>query len=433
MMVSLSGTRWSIGQMMAFRFLVPFFLLYTFPFPYILSFLAGVWTTMWREIVPWVGEHMLQLDKPITIFTNGSGDTTYDYVRLLCYVVIAIVAACVWTLIDWKRPSYNRAHYWFRVLLRYYLLYFMFVYGFSKVFHLQMPSPYLSQLIQPFGEKSPMGLAWSYVGFSPAFSAFAGWSEVIAGFFLLFRRTTTLGAMLTAFVMLNVVVMNFCFDIPVKLFSSILLFASLVLLAADANRLVNFFVRDKPVGARAEPGPVFRRRWVRMAAIGVKTLFVVYLAYTTIWNSYANQKTYGDKRPLPPLYGLYTTEVFIMGGDTIPPLTTDSVRWRYLVLQREGSATVKLMNDSLRYYALSVDTLRKTATFSNPDSTVRKSALTYEETDDAYLILKGQWNTTENYKPQSETVYLRLRKIDPASFRLVSTGFRWINEYPYNR
>src|SRR3546814_5077671 len=70
--------------------------------------------------------------------------------------------------------------------------------------------------------------------------------------------------MLTAFVMLNVVVMNFCFDIPVKLFSSILLLASLVLLAADASRLVNFFVRDKPVDARAEPGPVFRRRWLRM-------------------------------------------------------------------------------------------------------------------------------------------------------------------------
>src|SRR3546814_13037042 len=123
--------------------------------------------------------------------------------------------------------------------------------------------------------------------------------------------------MLTAFVRLNVVVINFCFDIPVKLFSSILLLASLVLLAADASRLVNFFVRDKPVDARAEPGPVFRRRWLRMAAIGVKTLFVVYLAYATIWRSYSNQKTYGDKRPLRPLYGLYTTEVLLMGGDTI--------------------------------------------------------------------------------------------------------------------
>src|SRR3546814_7867230 len=157
-----------------------------------------------------------------------------------------------------------------------------------------------------------------------------------------------------------------------------------------------------------------------MDAIGVKTLFVVYLAYATIWSSYSNQKTYGDKRPLPPLYGLYTTEVFIMGGDTIPPLTTDSVRWRYLVLQREGGVTVKLMNDSISYYALSVDTLRKTATFSNRDSTVRKSVLTYEEEDNAYLILKGQWNTTEHYKQRSETVYLRLRQLDTASFSLLS-------------
>ena len=37
---------------------------------------------------------MLRLRNDITIFTSGSGDTTYDYVQALCILLLGAIAAC---------------------------------------------------------------------------------------------------------------------------------------------------------------------------------------------------------------------------------------------------------------------------------------------------------------------------------------------------
>ena len=96
-------------------------------------------------------------------------------------------------------------------------------YGFAKVYKTQFPEPSLIRLLQPLGSFSPMGLAWTYMGFSEAYNMYTGMLEVLGGLLLIWRRTTTLGALLVAGVMSHVVVMNFTYDIPVKLLSMHLL------------------------------------------------------------------------------------------------------------------------------------------------------------------------------------------------------------------
>ena len=257
---------WTFAEKFFFRFFCAWFIIYIFPFPFdSIPFIAEIaswngkitgwytglfdaYTNMWHAIVPWVAKNILHLSYPITIFSNGSGDTTYDYVLLLTYIVLALLTAVIWTLSDKKRESYTSAYYWLRVIVRYYLAVNFLGYGFVKIFHLQMPFPYLSQLVQPFGGKSPMGLAWSFIGYSPAFSAFTGWGEVIAGSLLFFRRTTTLGGLMGLVVMGNIMVINFCYDVPVKLFSSMLFLMSGFLIIPDLGRLLNVLVLNKGTG-----------------------------------------------------------------------------------------------------------------------------------------------------------------------------------------
>ena len=38
--------------------------------------------------MPWVGRHILHLSYAITVFPNGSGDTTYNYVEVLCFLAV---------------------------------------------------------------------------------------------------------------------------------------------------------------------------------------------------------------------------------------------------------------------------------------------------------------------------------------------------------
>ena len=56
-----------------------------------------------------------------------------------------------------------------------------FGYGFAKVVPLQFAQPSSIRLGQQLGDMSPMGLLWTFMGFSPSFQIFTGAVEVLAG------------------------------------------------------------------------------------------------------------------------------------------------------------------------------------------------------------------------------------------------------------
>jgi hypothetical protein len=72
------------------------------------------------------------------------------------------------------------------------------LYGAAKVFKSQFPDPPASRLLEPLGEMSPMGLLWSFMGASEAYTVFGGLAETIPAILLMFGRTTLLGALAAA-------------------------------------------------------------------------------------------------------------------------------------------------------------------------------------------------------------------------------------------
>ena len=128
-----------------------------------------------------------------------------------------------------------------RSYLRYVLAAAMLGYGLAKVswdFN-QFATIGDFQLEKKWGDSSPMNVVWSFMGASRAYTVFAGLGEVVGAILLLFRRTTILGAMVVVGVMTNVVMLNYCYDIPVKLYSSHLLMMAVYLLLPEAGRLGN--------------------------------------------------------------------------------------------------------------------------------------------------------------------------------------------------
>src|ERR1017187_5226507 len=193
-----------------------------------------------------------------------------------------------------RGKDYRRLDSWLRLGVRYTLAFTMFTYGFAKVFPLQFQPPGFQKLTEPYGDFSPMGVLWSFMGASMAYTIFAGMCEVVGGTLLLFRRTTTLGAMVSFGVLLNIALLNFCYDVPVKLYSANLVLMAIFLAAPDLRRLLNFLVLNhmlKPV----PPG----RRWMRIGAVVFQVLFVGYFIYSEIeggWTAY--KETYiNPKRP----------------------------------------------------------------------------------------------------------------------------------------
>lgn len=109
-----------------------------------------------------------------------------------------------------------------------------------------MVFPSLHQLATPLGDLLPMRLSWLFIGYSSPYQIFSGVMEVFAGSLLLYRRTATLGAFVAAGVFTNVMMLNMCYDIPVKIFSMQLVAVSLFLLANESKRMICFFILNKP-------------------------------------------------------------------------------------------------------------------------------------------------------------------------------------------
>jgi hypothetical protein len=155
------------------------------------GYVAGWYHQGMQTAIKWVGEHWLGLEGKIIIQPTGSGDTMIEYVRALCYLAAALAGTLLWSIADRKRAAYPRLHMIFRTYVRLALAGVMLGYGLAKVFPMQFQVPGPDRLLQTYGNSSPMGLLWTFMGYSPAYTMFAGAMETIGALLLLFRRTAT--------------------------------------------------------------------------------------------------------------------------------------------------------------------------------------------------------------------------------------------------
>ncbi|MEO8025373.1 MAG: hypothetical protein ABI823_02810 [Bryobacteraceae bacterium] len=431
LVTEVAGPEWSQAQRITFRFVFAYFALYNLTvlantagslIPGVTYFIAQ-YVNLWHVIVPWVGKAVLQLDKPITYFPSGSGDKTSDYVQLLCYVAIAVTATVVWSILDRKRTEYRWLYKCLHVYVRYAVAFTMLSYGMAKLIKLQFQYPGLSRLLEPLGDFSPMGLLWTFMGYSTPYTFFAGAAEFAGGMLLFFRRTATLGAIVTASVMLNVAMMNFAYDVPVKLLATHLALMCLFLAAHDLGRILNVLVFNRPAPP-ADIAPPFERKGLKIARWILKTAFVGFAVFTNVKGSYEAQFKYGEKAPKPALYGIYEVEEFSRNGAIVPPLVTDATRWRKVVIQSNTSLGVKMMDDSLRFFQATYDMPKGSLTLSEGKDKP-KHELQFSRPDAEHLIIQGSLS--------GDTLILKTKRIDPNTYRLVNRGFHWINELPFNR
>lgn len=417
--------KWSTSEKLVFRFaflLLGLFMVFfnngTLPMFYAIMKYP---LSLLHVFIPWLGKAWLKLPYPITEFTNGSGDTTYDYVVLLCVAVVAAVGTIVWSILDRSRTNYNRLFYWLSVAVRFYVGIMLINYGMVKVVQLQFPAPNLFRLITTYGESSPMGLAWTFLGFSKGYNLFMGVAEVSAGL-LFFRKTVTLGAIISLMTTVNVMAVNYFYDVPVKIISTALVVMCLFLLAPNFVRLFNFFVRGHGTTLRTLASPVVAKKWKNIAKYTLKYLLIAFVVFGSVWEVVSLRPVYGRDAPKSLLYGAYEVETFVKNGQTIPKETERADRWKMLLLERPGEAAIKMPNGEYSYPFARIDTAKRKMIFSTSKEMTSPSTLDYRLPDSNKLWLKGVLF--------GDSVEITLKKM---RFELTERKLDWINERPYNR
>ena len=422
---------WGLTSRVAFRFCLVYFGLYC-----LLTQIAGGFlplpnletpdpSTLWptRQIVTWTATHVFRVTHPLVYF-SGSGDKTFDWVLAFCLLVVAAVATIVWSILDRQRLNYVTLHKWFRLFLRFALAGQMLAYGMAKVVPLQMPFPFLTRLLEPFGNFSPMGVLWSSVGAAPAYETFAGCAEVLAGILLIIPRTTMLGAMVCLADSIQIFTLNMTYDVPVKLFSFHLILMCLFLLAPEFRRLADFFFLNR-VPSPSTQSPLFVTRRANRISLAVQIIFGMLLLGMNAYGSWTLWHTYGGGAPRSALYGIWNVDQFAMDGQLRSPLLTDGGRWRRAIFEFPTRMAFQRMDDSFARCVASLNVKDSTLELTKDDDKNWKAKFRFQRVAENQLALDGDMDKHQ--------VHMQLQLVDRKTFLLVNRGFHWVQEYPFNR
>jgi hypothetical protein len=420
---------WAAATKLGFRFAFCYFLLYCVPFP--LGTLpytekpAEWYEALWQKVVPWVGQHLLHLAQPITIFTNGSGDTTYDYVKVLCFVFIAAAAALLWSGLDRRRENYRQLHHWLRFYLRLVLGATLLSYGAYKVIPSQFPPLWQYRYLMTYGESSPMGILWTFMSASKSYTIFAGAIEMLAGTLLFVPRLTTLGALISIGAMTNVFMLNMSYDVPVKLYSFHLLLLSIFLILPELDRITRFFILNRATGPAAAELR-FSRPWLNRSFLFGQFALGLLFAGSALYASHRQLKSFvGEEFAVkPPLHGAWAVDEFEVDGQARPPLLTDNVRWQRVIFGMTSGIMVQAMDGKLLRYGAKIDFDKKTLDLSKRDDKQWEGNLAYAFPANDVMSMDGQLG--------GQKVHLKLHHLD-GKYLLNTRGFHWINEFPLNR
>jgi hypothetical protein len=426
---------WPLWQRLLFRFFFVYWTLEVSPWDWLrfipgASYLFNPIGAAERSIVEFANANFWHVQDKL-IMPNGSGDTSYGWAYQWTITAAAFIGMVVWSAIDRKRERYDRALYWLRSFVRFWLAVVALSYGTIKLYALQMPFPTLSNLSTPLGDLLGMRLSWLFLGYSFSYQFFGGFMETISGVLLLWRRTILAGVFAATGAFTNVVMLNWAYDVPVKIFSSNLLLGCLFLLALDSQRLVNLLLLNRTVHPTLAWEPNWTKSWHRWLAIATKLYFVWFF----VWTPFKSARTRYLTLQRPPVQGPFKTGVyevtkFALNGKDVPITRGDSLRWKDVIFDSPAAGSANTMDTMFwtryrrGYFRYKPDTVAKTVTVWRTSFVPGDSVLAFVakyETPDSLTI---RWRM----KIRNDSAQVDMLRV-PRHFQLAERSVHWLSEY----
>ena len=254
-------------------------------------------------------------------------------VRLL--PLLLIIALIFYALLQFSFHSFRgRIFEFLKMGSLFFLVLILFRYGFDKILKTQFYYPEPNILATELGRLDRDILFWSTMGLSPEYNYITGTMEIFAALLIFLRRTRVLGLIFSAFILMQVILINFSFDISVKLFSIFLFLLNIYLLSPWISRLWNFLILNK-IEKLQKPEPLIQPAFVSNSLV----IFLLGLCLlegllpslrSGVWND--------DKAPRPMLHGAYRVLSYQLAGkelsrDSWPLKRAFFHRRNYLILE----------------------------------------------------------------------------------------------------
>ena len=198
------------------------------------------------------------------------------------------------------------------------------------------------------------------------------------------------------------------------------------IIAPDVKRLLNFLVYNKGVQSE-EMRPVYSATKWKLLYVAGKGLFIAYVLITTAngsWSYYQGIKEYEkNSAQADVLLGEFEVASFALNGKIIRPGEMDTRCWKKVTMG-QGKLAVQHMDDGAIPWLFHKNNAAQKIILLSPDLFTQGN-FSFNQ-DGAKFTLQGTLN--------EDLLKIELRKVSCAPpFLLVSRGFHWINEYPFNR
>ena len=206
----------------------------------------------------------------------------------------------------------------------------------------------------------------------------------------------------------------------------------LYLLANEYNRIVCFFVLNKPACESSIYHFNYTKKWMRVTRVILKIAFIGYMVVFSAYQNWQRYKMLSETPESKPIKsGIYDVAVFAVNKDTLPPLLTDSMRWQNVVFEKDGSGSIKTADTVFRqrykrgYFKSETDTVNHVINFKKwqTDSAMYSGiilTLHYQLPDSNTIQLWGKQN--------NDSLYVLLTRSN-RHFQLAEKQFHWLSEY----
>lgn len=334
--------------------LVSFFLLlciFFIPFPFnLVSFQLPVTDMIFGKLIAWLSSNIFGIQ---LVTTKVYSDSISMYLLVLILFILSIVLVLFMYFFKRSIRQWNTFYKIAYSICCYYLALQLLKYGFGKVFKEQFYLPEPNTLYTPIGQVSKDLLYWSTIGTSYSYNIFTGLIEVLAGALLFFNRTRLLGLLVSFLVLVQIIAVNFSFDISVKLYSLFLFLLNIYLLVPYFPKLYYFFWLHQQLPEQSVQEKIVKWKYPFVNVFG-KCLIMGLILLEVLYPFIKTNNYNDDLVERPYLHGAYEVEQVISGSDTIP-VTSSPVK-RFFI-HRNGYIIFQNQQDEMQDYKLTYDTM----------------------------------------------------------------------------
>lgn len=191
--------------------------------------------------------------------------------------------------------NWKKIHLLLFTFCRYFLATIIILYAFAKIFETQFTSQ-PSIYDKPIGSLTGFQLTWYYYGYSYWYGFIIAITQITSALLLFFRKTTRLGIIIYLTFMINILLMDFAYDIEgAKGMAVTLTLMALFVFLSDYKAFFKYFVQE-PFAFNQESTPNWFKKMSKIKFILIPLILIgIPTTVLTLKNKYMEKNQFYGK------------------------------------------------------------------------------------------------------------------------------------------